>query len=199
MGERLVTVLLAGAIFGADAFNSMHTAGISSRHTAGHAPASCRVQHGTVSGRTPIRTAGTARQAPVLGLRGATAQEAAEKTRKSPWLIVERKTARTAFLCNNWKNEAENARNLGWTSSSVETMIRMQREAATADIMKIVMPMLMAKAADEKMLQDNPAATPNPKVANMDVIAAVSVGSGSAAGELLSQLAIATVRARACA
>jgi hypothetical protein len=135
----------------------------------------------------------------VLGLRGATAQEAAEKTKKSPWLIVERKTARTAFLCNNWKNEAENARNLGWTSSSVETMIRMQREAATADIMKIVMPMLMAKAADEKMLQDNPAATPNPKVANMDVIAAVSVGSGSAAGELLSQLPIATVCARACA
>eukprot|EP00290_Baffinella_frigidus_P041345 CAMPEP_0180292964 /NCGR_PEP_ID=MMETSP0988-20121125/17173_1 /TAXON_ID=697907 /ORGANISM="non described non described, Strain CCMP2293" /LENGTH=231 /DNA_ID=CAMNT_0022269365 /DNA_START=42 /DNA_END=738 /DNA_ORIENTATION=- len=115
------------------------------------------------------------------GAAGATAQTQADMTKKNPWMIVEKKAPRTAFLCNGWKNEAENARNLGWTSSSVETMVRMQREAATADLMKLVMPLLMAKAADEKNLQDNPAATPNPKMANLEVIAAISVGSGSAA------------------
>ncbi len=80
-------------------------------------------------------------------------------------------------MVNNWKNQAENAFALGWTGSSQEEMIKMQRVWATADAGKNVMPLLMQKAAAEKATtQTNLPAS----VRGLNVAAAVSVGSGSA-------------------
>ncbi len=80
-------------------------------------------------------------------------------------------------MVNNWKNQAENAFALGWTDSTQEEMIKMQRVWATADAGKNVMPLLMQKAAAEQ------AATQTnlpPAIRGLNVAAAVSVGSGSA-------------------
>ena len=180
MSRFLTYVLLAGAVWGVAGFAPTQPGTVALRSTA-CSSAACSLRSRPLASQASQKQC--AGRVSVTGLRAATAQTVADMTKKSPWMIVEKKAPRTAFLCNGWKTEAENARNLGWTSSSIETMVRMQREAATADLFKDVMPLLMAKAADEKNLLDNPAATPNPKMANLEIIAAISVGSGSAAGE----------------
>jgi hypothetical protein len=85
-------------------------------------------------------------------------------------------------VLNQWKNVAENSRSLGWTSSSEEAMMKLRREAATADAMKNIIPTLMQRAAVDKAIEVNgkaPDATPD-NIANLGVTLAVSVGSGSA-------------------
>jgi hypothetical protein len=80
-------------------------------------------------------------------------------------------------MVNNWKNQAENAFALGWTDSTQEEMIKMQRVWATADASKKVMPLLMQKAAAEQAVTQS---NLPPAIRGLNVAAAVSVGSGSA-------------------
>ena len=101
---------------------------------------------------------------------------------KMPWRTVKDSAAKTAFVLNQWKNVAENSRNLGWTSSSEEAMIKLRREGATADAMKHVVPMLMKRATVDKTIQETgnaPAGIPD-EITNLGVTWAISVGSGSA-------------------
>jgi hypothetical protein len=93
--------------------------------------------------------------------------------------IVSSGTGRIAFMVNGWKNQAENAFALGWTDSTEAEMIRMQRVRATADAGKDVMPLLMQKAAAEQAGVTSQENLP-PAIRGLNVVAAVSVGSGSA-------------------
>ena len=77
------------------------------------------------------------------------------KTTDAPWKVVRNTAARTAFVLTQWKNVAENSRSLGWTSSSEEAMIKLRREAATADAMKLVIPALMQRATIDKAIEVN--------------------------------------------
>jgi len=104
------------------------------------------------------------------------------KATETPWKTVKDTAARTAFVLNQWKNVAENSRSLGWTSSSEEAMMKLRREAATADAMKSAMPALMKRATIDKAVQETgsaPAGIPD-EITNLGVTLAVSVGSGSA-------------------
>ena len=99
----------------------------------------------------------------------------------TPWKLLKNTAARTAFVLNQWKNVAENARNLGWTSSSEEAMIKLRREAGTADAMKIVIPKLMQRAVMDKAIQENGKAPDGVgDVQHLGMTLAISVGSGSA-------------------
>ncbi|EKX55024.1 hypothetical protein GUITHDRAFT_131968 [Guillardia theta CCMP2712] len=107
----------------------------------------------------------------------------ADATESQTYKFIRNSAARTAFILNNWKAYAENSRALGWTSSSTEAMIKLQRESATADVMKAMVPMIMQKAAADKAAEENgsmPASIPQ-NIAKLNVIAAVSVGAGSSA------------------
>jgi hypothetical protein len=106
------------------------------------------------------------------------------KTTDAPWKVVRNTAARTAFVLTQWKNVAENSRSLGWTSSSEEAMIKLRREAATADAMKLVIPALMQRATIDKAIEVNgktPDDVPD-ATKHLGVALAVSVGSGSACG-----------------
>eukprot|EP00802_Teleaulax_amphioxeia_P026770 Tamp_27925.p2 GENE.Tamp_27925~~Tamp_27925.p2 ORF type:complete len:250 (-),score=65.32 Tamp_27925:86-835(-) len=101
---------------------------------------------------------------------------------EAPWKIVKNTAARTAFVLNQWKNVAENSRSLGWTSSSEEAMMKLRREAATADAMKAVIPALMKRATLDKAIAEvgkAPEGMPD-EITNLGVTLAVSVGAGSA-------------------
>eukprot|EP00960_Hanusia_phi_P062959 765312-Hanusia_phi.AAC.1 len=107
----------------------------------------------------------------------------ADATKRETYRFIRNSAARTAFILNNWKAYAENSRALGWTSSSIEAMIKLQRESATADVMKAMVPMIMQKAAADKAAAEKgsmPESIPQ-NIAKLNVIAAVSVGAGSAA------------------
>jgi len=85
-------------------------------------------------------------------------------------------------VLNQWKNVAENSRSLGWTSSNLESMMKLRREAATADAMKAIIPTLMQKATMDKAIEVNgkaPEGIPD-NIKNLGVTLAVSVGAGSA-------------------
>lgn len=99
----------------------------------------------------------------------------------TPWKVVKNTAARTAFVLNQWKSVAENSRSLGWTSSSEEAMIKLRREAATADAMKTVIPKLMQRAVMDKAIEENGKAPDGVgDIEHLGVTLAVSVGSGSA-------------------
>ena len=105
-----------------------------------------------------------------------------KRASKVPWIVVKDTAARTAFVLNQWKTVAENSRSLGWTSSSEESMMKLRREAATADAMKLILPTLMQRAAIDKALQETgsaPADTPD-NIKTLGICAAISVGAGSA-------------------
>jgi hypothetical protein len=100
----------------------------------------------------------------------------------APWKTVKNTAARTAFVLNQWKNVAENSRTLGWTSSSEEAMMKLRREAATADVLKNVIPTLMKRATIDKAMAEvgkAPEGMPM-EITNLGVTLAVSVGAGSA-------------------
>jgi hypothetical protein len=100
----------------------------------------------------------------------------------APWKTVKNTAARTAFVLNQWKNVAENSRTLGWTSSSEEAMMKLRREAATADCLKNVIPTLMKRATLDKAIAEvgkAPEGMPL-EITNLGVTLAVSVGAGSA-------------------
>ena len=117
------------------------------------------------------------------GKYGEQAQETdTKRASKVPWIVVKDTAARTAFVLNQWKTVAENSRSLGWTSSSEESMMKLRREAATADAMKLILPTLMQRAAIDKALQETgsaPADTPD-NIKTLGICAAISVGAGSA-------------------
>lgn len=84
-------------------------------------------------------------------------------------------------MLNQWKNVAENARSLGWTSSSEEAMMKLRREAATADAMKSVIPKLMQRAVMDKAIQEKGKAPEGlGDIEHLGATLAISVGSGSA-------------------
>merc|ERR1719183_1558100 len=140
MHLRALVMLCAAALPAAHAFLTtapVHTSDlsvvISGKHAARVAPrAACR--QGVVSLK---------------------AQETdTKRASKVPWIVVKDTAARTAFVLNQWKTVAENARSLGWTSSSEEAMMKLRREAATADAMKSVIPKLMQRAVMDKAIQE---------------------------------------------
>jgi hypothetical protein len=99
----------------------------------------------------------------------------------TPWKVLKNTAARTAFVLNQWKTVAENSRSLGWTSSSEEAMMKLRREAATADAMKAIIPKLMQRAVMDKAIEEKGKAPDGVgDIQHLGVTLAVSVGSGSA-------------------